>query len=312
MTAVRPALTLENVRDLLQTLYPDGVQSLAALEGGQTAQGFAFEAENAAYVIRFSADNLSHRFHQDRAIAQTYGSASLPIPLITHIGEFEGRLYGISERAAGQTLERYPDLDQSAAVANLIAVHDAIRAADVSHTTGYGWMLKPGWAGLHDSWRAHIAAISEELPEDGFYQQWHHMFDDTFLEKDRFDAMYGRMVDLLPCCPEDRHLVHGGFGASNVVGHADGTISAVIDWTDARYGDFVFDVAYCDLWWDFGIADRFLAHWQAIGLDVPHFRERVLCYQLYTCLDSMRFFAKIDNRDGYDYILQRMPDETNP
>jgi hygromycin-B 4-O-kinase len=303
---IRPTLTLEKVRDLLQTLYPTGVQGLVALDGGQTAQAFSFVVENEAYVIRFSAENLTHRFHQERHIAQTYGSSSLPIPLVTHIGEFEGQMYGISEKADGQALDHHPSLNQSVAMVNLIVIHDAILQADISQTTGYGWWHKAQWAGLHDTWHEHIAYVSEEEPEGRFYHQWHHLFDGAFLEKDRFESVYKRMTDLLPYCPEDRYLVHGGLGFHNVVGHADGTITAVVDWTDSRYGDFVFDVAYTDFWWDGDIADHFLLHWQTIGLDVPHFQERVLCYQLYTGLDGMRFFAKIGNKDAYDYTLQRI------
>jgi aminoglycoside phosphotransferase (APT) family kinase protein len=69
----------------------------------------------------------------------------------------------------------------------------------------------------------------------------------SFLERDVFDLIYGHMTRLLDNCPEERYLVHGGYGFSNVIAH-EGKITAIVDWMHAMYGDFVYDIAWLNFW----------------------------------------------------------------
>ena len=302
---IKPQLQESDIRHLLHDLFSVDVVNFAPIGEGQTATAYAFSQGGQDYVIRFTAHDLEFRFQQEQTIAQRFASPALPIPKVMHIGEFGGYAFGVAEKAAGQALQHYERTTWERALPNLLRVHDAIRTADISCARGFGWG-KPDGAGMFTSWHEHLRFVYEEEPEGMFYHKWHWMFDETFLERDVFDAGFKRMAALLSICPEERFLVHGGFGLSNVLGLVDGTITAVVDWTDVRYGDFVFDVAYADCWWDIGIAEAFAAHFAALGLDVPHFQERVRCYQIYTFLDAMRFFAKIDNADSYRHVRQRL------
>jgi hygromycin-B 4-O-kinase len=76
---------------------------------------------------------------------------------------------------------------------------------------------------------------------------------------------------------------------------------------DARYGDFLYDVA----WLDFGSPEDgwqelFREHYALIGRQVPSYRERVLCYQCYIALDGLRFHAKGRDKPSYDWVRERI------
>ena len=157
-------------------------------------------------------------------------------------------------------------------------------------------------------WREALAQIREEEEEWDFYGRWHALFRETFLERELFDDLYARMVRLLEVCPEDRYLVHTCPGLANVMAH-DGAITGVLDWLEARFGDFLFDVATLDFWSPRSrFADRFAEYYRGRGRIVPNYRQRLLCYHLYTGLDGLRFHAKNRDEDGYRWIRDRILD----
>ena len=72
----------------------------------------------------------------------------------------------------------------------------------------------------------------------------------------------------------------------------------MIDWGSSLYGDFVWDIAWFTFWqpwypaWravDIAAAAR--DHFAEIGLDVPHFEERLNCCELAIGLDGMVYQA---------------------
>src|SRR5713226_1722772 len=88
---------------------------------------------------------------------------------------------------------------------------------------------------------------------------------------------------LLDYCPQERYLVHGGPAFGNVIAH-EGQITGVIDWLDARYGDFVYDVAGSDIWAPrLRMAERFQQFCEARGIALPHYEQRLRCYRCYMC-----------------------------
>ena len=156
------------------------------------------------------------------------------------------------------------------------------------------------------SWRRYLEQIREEEEPWDFYGKWHVLFEQTFLEREFFDSIYTRMVDLLDACPEERFLVHGNYGFGNVMVHK-GKITAVLDWLDAKYGDFVFDVAWLDLWSsESHAAERFQRYYATNGIAVEYYMERLRCYEYAIGLDGLRFFAKRQNQEAYLWMRQRI------
>ena len=186
----------------------------------------------------------------------------------------------------------------------LVETLDAIHAVDVSAAVGYGTFGDDG-QGLFPSWHAYLTAIRDEEADGEYYGHWHALFATTVLERDVFDHIYKTMTRLLVLCPEVRALVHGDYGFGNVLVHV-GRISAVLDWINAKYGDFLYDIAWLDFWSPgAGISAHVAKHYAQKGVDVPHYTERLQCYCCYIGLDAMRFFAKAGRADAYQWARDR-------
>ena len=80
----------------------------------------------------------------------------------------------------------------------------------------------------------------------------------------------------------------------------DGKITAVLDWVDASYGDFVYDIAVLDFWWPWlGVRKAFQEYSQQRECELPFYAERLLCYECHHALGALRFFAKSGHEEGY-------------
>lgn len=135
-----------------------------------------------------------------------------------------------------------------------------------------------------------------------FYGEWHTLFQTTFLDRKVFDY-YDRMLKLLHKTPTARSLVHGGYGYGNVL--VDSTeVTVVLDWTDARFGDPLFDLAYMDFWPSgYDLVDPYQRFCEERDITYEHYRERVQCYKYYSGLDAMRFFAKTENKNAHNSVI---------
>ena len=104
---------------------------------------------------------------------------------------------------------------------------------------------------------------------------------------------------LLDTCPEIRHVLHIDLLNRNVLVAGDGSrLVAVFDWGCSAYGDFLYEVAWFTFWapWHAGLAaidfrSVMRRHYDATGLDVPFFDERLRCYELHIGLTHLAYRA---------------------
>ena len=151
----------------------------------------------------------------------------------------------------------------------------------------------------HASWRDSLLDIASEQPEGSFYGRWHRMFDETFLDRAFFFRVYDAMRSLIDCCPDERYLVHADYGFGNVLVQ-DGKITAVLDWANAAYGDFMYDVAWLTIGYpQHDVPGMFRGFYREKGRQVPNFDDRLLCCQLYISLDSQVWYAKSNQPTQY-------------
>lgn len=248
---------------------------------------------------------MGANFEKEAFIARLLASSGIPMPPIVSIGRLGELHYAISLKAAGMPLDQLAPTEFAALVPELIRVLDAIHAVDVGATDGYGVIGDDG-RGLFPTWRRYIEAIREEGPDWEFYGKWHRLFEASFLEREVFDLLYARMTRLLDHCPEERALVHGNFGFGNALAR-DGKITAVLDWIDAKYGDFLFDIARLDFWAvGASFAAVFRDHYDRMGVPVPAYTECVRCCQHYIGLDALRFFAKAQDEQAFRWARERL------
>ncbi len=305
MDSIRASVDERAVLELLATLFEKPASGLQAIDCGPIVRAFTFSVGGADYVIRFNPDTLDANFEKEEYVATHYASPSVPIPEVVWVGRMDELHYCITRKIVGQRMDQLSPGELERAVPSAVETLIAIHATDITRQEGYGLFDGQG-RGFSSSWPEYLAAVKDEERSDGFFGKWHSLFETTFLERDVFDRIYARLESLLERCPSERYLVHGLYGFRNLL-FENGRVTAVLDWIDAKFGDFLYDVA----WLDFYDQERaypklFRASYAERDIDVPDFDDRLLCYQCYIALDAMRFFAKTNDCDSYTYVKNRI------
>lgn len=300
----QPEISLDVVNALLAAEMPGPIRDLEPLVGGNVGRVFGFVSAGDAFVIRFNWRSIGG-FGKEAVIARLLAGSTVPFPRLVKTGQAQELDWAISARLPGSGF-RIDDLALPVLLPRLFATLDAIHATDLSGTDGYGGFGAEG-IGYDPDWRQHVRSIRKDGSPGGYFPAWERLFATTILERDAIDGLMRTVETLLPYCPEDRQLIHGDFGFDNVL-VADGRITGVIDWLNARFGDGLYDVAWLDFWPDppLGIAASFIDWKAAQGQPVPHASERIRCYQAMIAIDSLRFFAHANQPDAYHWLGNRV------
>ncbi len=306
MPDLRPVVTDAHVLALLHERFSTPVTDLVSVEGGSVARTFAFRTGSQDYIIRFNLDKmLASNFPKEAYLWQKLASTQIPIPPMLQVGRLGDLYFAISRKMPGNTLFHFTPEEIEQMFPQIMETLNAIHHVDVSNTQGYGVFNDQG-RGMASSWHTFLRRIAHEELEQDYYGKWHHLFDDTFLERDVFEQVYQQMLRLLDFCPEERYLVHGSLSLANMLA-LNGKLTAVLDWLDARYGDFVYDIAILDYWSPgLRVHEHFQQYYQERQIMIPAYEERILCYQCYVTLDAMRFFAKSGQEKSYQRVCARM------
>ena len=308
MPAIKPEIANEQVITLLQEHFSTPIEPFSVVHGGQIAQTFSFSTGGQAYIVRFNRDNMGANFPKEAFIAGRVASPAIPIPRIVHTGRFQELHYSITVKVPGRPLNQLSLAEYVQLLPEIMRTLDAIHHIDVSNWPPRYGVFDDNGVGLSESWRSYLTSIREEEEDWNFYGKWHSLFDTTFLERDVFDSIYDRMTSLLDSCPAERYLVHGGYGFSNAIAH-EGKITGVLDWIDTKYGDFVYDIAWLDFWHPEAQHSKFFRHYHARqGVSVPSYDERLRCYHCYIGMDALRFFAKSNQPQAYQWSRKRILD----
>lgn len=235
--------------------------------------------ESLAIGIRVAEEDLILRanrcasgFHKDDYCYHMFASTTLPIPQILLISSVCGISYCISRRAAGVTLQDLRPSELPAVTSMVAQAMQAIAEAPLANAIGFGKFDANG-VGEHNSWRNFLEAIADPNQYD-----WSRVGD---LVSSRWvDRYLHKLVSLLTHCPERKQLVHADFGSNNVITDRS-SITGVIDWSDAMFGDPLYDVANIFFWRPWlscmdELAGFFERHKPHLISDIT----RLSCYQL--------------------------------
>ncbi len=288
-----PDIDLSCIHALLGPIVHHRVERLRFIGSGMFSRAYAFSAGQEEYVLRLNA--CEGDFRKDQLAAIQWSSPSLPIPAMMALGRFNASLqYAITRRAAGQTFASISLEQRRRLIPALFAAVDRLRQIDVSPYTGWGLSDSAG-NGRYASWSGYLTAQYNQK----FDFNWNRLASHHFFEMDLYRTFQARMHSLLPFVPALRHVVHGDIGGGNMLAIGD-RITGVIDWAEARLGDFLFDIAYLDYWSDdIPYGRLWKQHADAIGLQMPYFKERMRCYKLHIGMDSMAIAAELDDIKEY-------------
>jgi hygromycin-B 4-O-kinase len=265
---------------------------IAAMRPGEWSAVYSVWTADVDLVARFSA--YDEDFEKD-AFASRYSSRALPTPPIMEWGQALGGFYSVAPRVNGEHIDGLDEARMRRVLPSLFAARDAMRAVDLSATSGYGGWRANGRT-THPSWREWLLGFSNEPATRGA-PGWRELLQDLPTVVAAFQEGYARLVQMVEYCPEERALFHDDLVNRNVLVDGD-RISAVLDWGSSKYGDFLYDIAnlvfyrpWFPAWRNIDFAAEARAHYDAIGLAVPQFAERLSCYCLRIDLDGVAYSA---------------------
>jgi hygromycin-B 4-O-kinase len=291
-------------QSIIQSFVEQSLSSAAHdfefIAGGESSQAFAFKVGEESFVFRANnSDNESYK--KDLYAHEHFGLNGIPIPEVIQTGVMNnGYSFAISKKIPGKTINHLSDNEKVSLGPELLSTLDSIHDVDISNTKGYGKWDSEG-TGQQESWKQTLLAVDQYVHSDS---DGPSLFETTFLEKNVWDQAHEKFKELLIFCPEDRYLVHADYGGDNVLSN-EGKITGVLDWGTSMYGDFLYDIAWLDLWSkDGNYAESYKDSHAAVA--IPNFNERVLCYKLYIILNSMSFFAYSNQQGKYDDIKTKL------
>ncbi|WP_420711778.1 phosphotransferase family protein [Streptomyces sp. NRRL B-24720] len=181
--------------------------------------------------------------------------------------------------------------DVALTLPSLLSALDAIGRIDLAGTAGYGIWTPDGQA-PYDSWVDALLAIGTETAR---VPGWRAALADSEIGLGPVEAGLARLATLGPYLPNERQMIHGDLLSRNVLA-ADGTVTAVLDWGNALYGDHLYDAAWLIYWWPWypqwrtiDIHAELLTHWHATEPIPTHLHERLHAYLIHIGLDAIAY-----------------------
>jgi len=265
---------------------------ITVMRPGEWSVVYSVVTADADLVARFGA--YDEDFEKD-AYAARYSSPPLPIPAIIEWGPALGGFYAVAPRMRGQHIDGLDETRMRRVLPALFAALDAMRSVALPAASGYGGWRANGHTS-HGSWREWLLGFFNEPATRGA-PPWRDLLHDLPNVVVAFEEGYARLVEMAEHCPEERNLFHDDLINRNVLVEGD-RISGVLDWGSSKYGDFLYDIAnlvfyrpWFPAWRDIDFAAEARAHYDAIGLAVPNFAERLACYCLRIALDGVAYSA---------------------
>lgn len=305
-------ISTESLHQFLSTQLGASITDITPARHGEWSQTFFFSADRRRKVIRFSL--VDEDFQKDRFAAQ-FSSPALPIPPIEKMGAAFDRFYAISPYVPGKMIDHLTNVEMHAALPALLDLFDALREVDGSLTSGYGGFDHDGNAGA-TSWREYLTMIPHNSPESRLYGWQEHMANDPTVEE-VYRQGRQRLLDRIPLCPEERHLVHNDLLHFNLIMHG-ARVGAVIDWGCALWGDFLYDLAMFTTWQFYypamagiNFAEAARQFFQTKNVPVVNFDARLQCYQIHLLLDGLVYNTWKGDHNNQTITIHRLKELMN-
>lgn len=296
----------QQVRKFLAGVIGSDINNLLSIDQGEWTTVYSFSTKNKNFIIRFS--NFSEDFEKDK-FAYSFASKKLPIPKITAMGQAFNGYYAISDKLPGIAIDLLDSGQVQRIIPSILNLFDALRESDISNTQGYGgWMANK--KGAYSSWKQALLDINNDSPKKRIHG-WKSKLKTSTIGVEPFSNIYQKFSSLVESCPEDRYLIHADLLHYNLLA-TNNQISAVLDWGCSQYGDFLYELAWFTFWssWfpsmkGINFREKALQHYSEIGLKVPNFEERLLCYELHIGLDGITYSSFTQNWNQVEKVVKQ-------
>lgn len=288
------------IKEMLRRLFGNETIELIPVDRGNVKNVSFFTHKNTEYVLSLSESNKAN-FH-NKYLSELLMKNNINIKKLISSGYYNEFYYEIHTKIVGETLrdisgERFYKLLPKIAL-NL----KKINCIDISNCEGFGWFDENG-QGAYASLQDFLQGFFHEK-QSGYWKNWYELFEGDILDRDIFQNLYDTMLAMSKYCEGRRYLVHGDFHLGNII-MDDDKITGIIDWDNAMYGDFIYDIATLQgTLPQYNIAEMFKEYYEANNTRIPYFDERFKCMSLCKGLDSLRFFAKHGWKESYNSVLQ--------
>lgn len=258
---------------------------------GEKSNAYSFSVNGQEYVLRVSLSGQG--FLLDRLASGLIQDPIIPIPGTVYTGKCGVKYFSITYKVPGRPMIEEDDNTQLSLMNEFLMVSHAFHSYP-HHTklSGFGPVSEKG-EGKYQTWESFIndqTPCSSPLWPPGY-----------------FDMLNKLKQNRLIVLPDVRCLIHGDYGYKNIIVNS-GEITGVIDWEDAKFGDFVYDIAYIHFWasqTDF--QKIFYKFYSTYGmLNMTHFKKRFDCYTLYIGISLLNYFALKNDSDTFSWIKQKV------
>lgn len=284
MSMADTQVALNRFNILLKEILDAEITSCLEITGSKNSQAYLLSLSNSKQMIlRINKSDLG--FEKDAYANLNFSSTEVPIPSVISVLPSNNRYYCLSEVAAGQLIDNFDDNVICRLLPTILETHLEISSKYISvNKTGYGVWNKDGIAPFK-SWADYLV-------------------DNKNI--DLFPDIYSQMTKLIKYCPNMRKLIHGDFGFNNVL--SDGRkVTGVIDWSDSKYGDPLYDAAWIRFWSsEIDYYSMFYNLYNTKGLLVENYAQRIACYTCHLGMNILKFLKENKLQNDYDWAKNRL------
>ncbi|MCH9753672.1 MAG: aminoglycoside phosphotransferase family protein [Alphaproteobacteria bacterium] len=293
---------LNEIKKFLINNYSKESGNIKFLAKGMWSSAYQFIDGTEEKIIRVNVDKKD--FLKDK-FAERFSCDELKVPNILDIGKFDKKyFYSISEKCEGKPFDSLTLQKKIKMLPRLCSVLLSIHNTNTSFSNGHG-DVDINFNGRFKTWKESV----QNLENHKIKYDWDKVFAREFFDVELFNKCKYEMEKLLSYIPEMGYLVHGDFGYDNVIVN-DNNITGVIDWAEAKIGDFLYDIAWLDFWSFWSKDVKYSVEMKEIyakaNMDFSNYEERLKCYMLKIGLCGMAIASHFNKKGDYDYVVSRM------